>query len=114
MFLYIVIYIFRCVCIEKRVLKEVSLWEEVKGRLKNLMKTLSVGQQQRFSIARALAVVPEILLMDEPTSSLDPESATAIESLIDSLKTSHTILFLTHMHEQPEKVSDNLIFLQYN
>ena len=52
--------------------------------------------------------------MDEPTSSLDPESATAIESLIDSLETSHTIFFVTHMHEQPEKVSDNLIFLQYN
>ena len=110
MFLYIVIYIFRYVCIEKRVLKEVNLWEEVKDRLKNLMKTLSVGQQQRLSIARTLAVGPEILLMDEPTSSLDPESAAAIESLIDSLKTHHTILLVTHLHEQAEKVSDNLIF----
>jgi phosphate transport system ATP-binding protein len=94
----------------ERVLKEVNLWEEVKDRLKNLATTLSLGQQQRLSIARTLAVEPKILLMDEPTSSLDPESANAIESLIDSLKTSHTILLVTHMREQAEKVSDNLIF----
>jgi phosphate transport system ATP-binding protein len=94
----------------ERVLKEVNLWEEVKGRLRNLATTLSVGQQQRLSIARTLAVGPEILLMDEPTSSLDPESVTAIESLIDSLKISHTILLVTHMHEQAEKISDSLIF----
>jgi phosphate transport system ATP-binding protein len=94
----------------ERVLKEVYLWEEVKDRLKNLATTLSVGQQQRLSIARTLAVGPEILLMDEPTSSLDPESTTAIESLIDSLKTSHIILLVTHMHEQAEKVSDKLMF----
>jgi phosphate transport system ATP-binding protein len=92
------------------VLRKVNLWEEVKDRLKNLATTLSLGQQQRLSIARTLAVGPEILLMDEPTSSLDPKSATAIESLIDSLKTNHTILLVTHMHEQAEKVSDNLIF----
>jgi phosphate transport system ATP-binding protein len=92
------------------VLKEVNLWEEVKSRLKNLATTLSMGQQQRLSIARTLAVAPKILLMDKPTSSLDPESATAIESLIDSLRTSHTILLVTHMREQAEKVSDNLIF----
>ena len=97
-------------CIEKRVLKEVNLWEEVKDRLKNLMKTLSAAQQQRLSLARTLAVGPEILLMDEPTSSLDPESATAIESLIDSLKTSHTILLATYIYEQAEKVSDSWIF----
>ena len=94
----------------ERVLTEVNLWKEVKDRLKNLATTLSVGQQQRLAIARTLAVGPEILLLDEPTSSLDPESAAAIESLIDSLKTHHTILLVTHLHEQAEKVSDNLIF----
>jgi phosphate transport system ATP-binding protein len=78
--------------------------------LKNLATTLSVGQQQRLAIARTLAVGPEVLLLDEPTSSLDPESAAAIESLIESLKTHHTILLVTHLHEQAEKVSDNLIF----
>jgi phosphate transport system ATP-binding protein len=94
----------------ERVLMEVHLWEEVKDRLKNLATTLSVGQQQRLAMARTLAVEPEILLMDEPTSSLDPESAAAIESLIESLKTHHTILLVTHLRKQAEKVSDNLIF----
>ena len=94
----------------ERVLTEVNLWKEVKDRLKNLATTLSVGQQQRLAIARTLAVGPEILLLDEPTSSLDPESAAAIESLIESLKTHHTILLVTHLHEQAEKVSDDLIF----
>ena len=94
----------------ERVLTEVNLWKEVKDRLKNLAKTLSVGQQQRLAIARTLAVGPEVLLLDEPPSSLDPESAAAIESLIESLKTHHTILLVTHLHEQAEKVSDNLIF----
>ena len=94
----------------ERVLTEVNLWKEVKDRLKNLATTLSVGQQQRLAIARTLAVGPEILLLDEPTSSLDPESAAAIESLIDSLKTHHTILLVTHLREQAEKVSDNLIY----
>ena len=94
----------------ERVLTEVNLWKEVKDRLKNLATTLSVGQQQRLAIARTLAVGPEVLLLDEPTSSLDPESAAAIESLIESLKTHHTILLVTHLHEQAEKVSDNLIF----
>jgi phosphate transport system ATP-binding protein len=94
----------------ERVLTEANLWEEVKDRLKSLATTLSMGQQQRLAMARTLAVGPEILLMDEPTSSLDPESAAAIESLIESLKTHHTILLVTHQHEQAEKVSDNLIF----
>ena len=94
----------------ERVLTEVNLWKEVKDRLKNLATTLSVGQQQRLAIARTLAVGPEVLLLDEPTSSLDPESAAAIESLIESLKIHHTILLVTHLHEQAEKVSDNLIF----
>ena len=98
----------------ERVLTEVNLWKEVKDRLKNLATTLSVGQQQRLAIARTLAVGPEILLLDEPTSSLDSESAADIESLIESLKTHHTILLVTHLHEQAEKVSDNFIFLQYN
>ena len=99
-----------CEPLVERVLTEVNLWKEVKDRLKSLATTLSVGQQQRLSMARTLAVRPEILLMDEPTSSLDPESAADIESLIESLKTQHTILLVTHLHEQAEKVSDNLIF----
>ena len=94
----------------ERVLMEVNLWEEVKDRLKSLGTTLSVGQQQRLAMARTLAVGPEILLMDEPTSSLDPKSEAAIEHLIDALKTRHTILLVTHLQEQAEKVSDNLIF----
>jgi len=94
----------------EHMLREVNLWEEVKDRLQNLATTLSMGQQQRLAIARTLAVKPEILLMDEPTSSLDPESTAAIESLIQSLKSRHTILLVTHLHEQAEKVSDNLIF----
>jgi phosphate transport system ATP-binding protein len=99
-----------CESLVERVLTEVNLWKEVKDRLKSLATTLSVGQQQRLAMARTLAVRPEILLMDEPTSSLDPESAADIESLIESLKTQHTILLVTHLHEQAEKVSDNLIF----
>ncbi len=96
--------------IAERVLKEVNLWEEVKDRLGNLATTLSMGQQQRLAMARTLAVEPEILLMDEPTSSLDPESTAVIESLIQKLKTHRTLLLVTHQPEQAEKVSDNLIF----
>ena len=91
-------------------LKEVNLWEEVKDRLNNLATTLSIGQQQRLAMARTLAVEPEILLMDEPTSSLDPESTAIIESLIQKLKTHRTLLLVTHQPKQAEKVSDNLIF----
>ncbi|MBT5469270.1 MAG: phosphate ABC transporter ATP-binding protein [Nitrospina sp.] len=96
--------------IAERVLKEVNLWEEVKDRLNNLATTLSMGQQQRLAMARTLAVEPEILLMDEPTSSLDPESTAIIESLIQKLKTHRTLLLVTHQPKQAEKVSDNLIF----
>jgi len=94
----------------ERVLTEVNLWDEVKDRLNNLATTLSVGQQQRLALARTLAVEPDILLMDEPTSSLDPESTEAIESLIQSLKSNHTLLLVTHLPEQAEKVSDKMIF----
>lgn len=94
----------------ERVLTEVNLWDEVKDRLDNLATTLSMGQQQRLAMARTLAVEPDILLMDEPTSSLDPESTEAIESLIQSLKSNHTLLLVTHLPEQAEKVSDKMIF----
>lgn len=94
----------------ERVLMEVNLWDEVKDRLDNLATTLSMGQQQRLAMARTLAVEPDILLMDEPTSSLDPESTEAIESLIQSLKSNHTLLLVTHLPEQAEKVSDKMIF----
>ncbi len=94
----------------ERVLTEVNLWGEVKNRLDNLATTLSIGQQQRLAIARTLAVEPDILLMDEPTSSLDPESTAAIESLMQTLKSNHTLLLVTHLPEQAEKVSDKMIF----
>lgn len=94
----------------ERVLTEVNLWDEVKNRLNNLATTLSIGQQQRLAMARTLAVEPDILLMDEPTSSLDPESTAVIESLMETLKSNHTLLLVTHLPEQAEKVSDKMIF----
>lgn len=94
----------------EQVLTEVNLWDEVKDRLNNLATTLSMGQQQRLAMARTLAVKPDILLMDEPTSSLDPESTEVIESLMRSLKSNHTLLLVTHLPEQAEKVSDKMIF----
>lgn len=95
--------------IVEHILKKVNLWEEVADRLGDLATTLSQGQQQRLALARTLAVEPEIILMDEPTSSLDIESTAVIESLIHTLKSHHTILLVTHQHEQAEKVSDNLL-----
>lgn len=96
----------------ERVLKEVFLWDEVKDRLHKPAQTLSHGQQQRLAIARTLAVEPEVILMDEPTSSLDPKSSTAIEELIATLKTRHTIVLVTHHLAQARRVCDDLIFLK--
>ncbi|RYD79818.1 MAG: phosphate ABC transporter ATP-binding protein [Verrucomicrobiaceae bacterium] len=87
-------------------LREVSLWEEVKDRLRTSALTLSVGQQQRLCLARTLAVRPEVILMDEPTSALDPKSTQAIEELILRLKQRHTILLVTHNVEQARRVTD--------
>ena len=87
-----------------------ALWEEVKDRLKTPGGSLSGGQQQRLSIARALAVEPDVLLMDEPTSSLDPQSTTRIEELIDRLKKKVTIIIVTHNMQQAARVSDYTAF----
>ncbi|MEE8186560.1 MAG: phosphate ABC transporter ATP-binding protein PstB [Nitrososphaerales archaeon] len=90
----------------EQALKQAALWEEVKGILKKNALELSGGQQQRLCIARALAVEPEILLMDEPCSSLDPIATSRIEELIRSLKANYTIVIVTHNMQQAARVSD--------
>lgn len=87
-------------------LKKAALWEEVKDRLHKSAMELSGGQQQRLCIARALAVNPEILLMDEPASALDPISTAKIEELIHKLKENYTIVIVTHNMQQAGRVSD--------
>lgn len=94
----------------ERALKGAALWEEVKDRLKSPGGSLSGGQQQRLSIARALAVEPEVILMDEPTSSLDPNSTTRVEELIESLKEKVSIVIVTHNMQQAQRVSDYTAF----
>ncbi len=94
----------------ERALKQAALFDEVKDRLKNPGSSLSGGQQQRLSIARALAVDPEVLLMDEPTSSLDPQSTSRIEELIHTLKKEVTIVIVTHNMQQAARVSDQTAF----
>ncbi len=92
-------------------LKAVALWDEVKHRLSHSATALSIGQQQRLCIARTLAVDPEVLLLDEPTSSLDPVSSRAIEDLILQLKDRYTIIFVTHNILQARRIADQLIFI---
>ena len=91
-------------------LKAAALWEEVKDQLKKSAFELSGGQQQRLCIARALAVSPSILLMDEPASALDPISTSKIEELIYSLKKDYTIVIVTHNMQQAARVSDKTGF----
>jgi phosphate transport system ATP-binding protein len=91
-------------------LKGAALWNEVKDRLSSSALALSGGQQQRLCIARAIAVNPEILLMDEPCSALDPISTTKIEELICELKSSYTIVIVTHNMQQAARVSDYTAF----
>lgn len=91
-------------------LKNAALWDEVKDRLKSPGGSLSGGQQQRLSIARALAIEPEVLLMDEPTSSLDPNSTLRIEELIKELKDKVSIVIVTHNMHQAARVSDHTAF----
>lgn len=91
-------------------LKQAALWDEVKHRLKDNALGLSGGQQQRLCIARALAVEPEVLLMDEPASALDPIATTKIEELIHELKKNYTIVIVTHNMQQAARVSDVTAF----
>jgi len=91
-------------------LKRAAIWDEVKDRLGDSALGLSGGQQQRLCIARALAVKPEILLMDEPASALDPIATQKIEELIHSLKETFTIIIVTHNMQQAARVSDRTAF----
>lgn len=92
-------------------LKDAALWDEVKDRLHAPAMALSGGQQQRLCIARTLAVEPEIILMDEPCSSLDPISTSKIEYLIDELKQNYTVIIVTHNMQQAARVSDYTGFM---
>jgi len=92
-------------------LKEAALWDEVKNQLEQPGMSLSGGQQQRLCIARALAMQPEVLLMDEPTSSLDPIGSSKIEELVRTLKDSFTIIIVTHNMQQAGRVSDFTAFM---
>ncbi|MPZ76769.1 MAG: phosphate ABC transporter ATP-binding protein [Deltaproteobacteria bacterium] len=94
----------------ERSLKQAALWEEVKDNLHKSAAELSGGQQQRLCIARALAVEPEVLLMDEPCSALDPISTAKIEELIHELKETFTIVIVTHNMQQAARVSDYTAF----
>lgn len=91
-------------------LKQAAIWDEVKGRLHNSALSLSGGQQQRICIARTLAVNPEIILMDEPASALDPISTAKIEELIHELKKNYTIVIVTHNMQQAARTSDYTAF----
>jgi len=91
-------------------LKAAALWDEVKDRLHESALGLSGGQQQRLCIARALAVEPEVLLMDEPASALDPIATQKIEELIEQLKVNYTIIIVTHNMQQAARVSDVTAF----
>ena len=91
-------------------LKQAALWDEVKDKLKKSALALSGGQQQRLCIARAIAVEPALLLMDEPASALDPISSVKIEELIYSLKSSFTIIIVTHNMQQASRTSDKTAF----
>jgi phosphate transport system ATP-binding protein len=92
-------------------LKGSALWNEVKDRLNESALGLSGGQQQRLCIARAIAGNPEVLLMDEPCSALDPIATSKIEELIDELKGRYTIVIVTHNMQQAARVSDNTAFM---
>jgi phosphate transport system ATP-binding protein len=94
----------------ERSLRSANLWTEVKDRLQRPGSGLSGGQQQRLCIARAIAVQPQVLLMDEPCSALDPISTLAIEDLIEQLKQQYTIVIVTHNMQQAARVSDTTAF----
>ena len=91
-------------------LRQAALWDEVKDRLKNSALGLSGGQQQRLCIARTLAVEPDVVLMDEPCSALDPIATAAIEDLMHEIKSQYTIVIVTHNMQQATRVSDRTAF----
>ncbi len=91
-------------------LRKAALWDEVKDRLGQSALRLSGGQQQRLCIARAIAMEPEVILMDEPTSSLDPIATAKVEELIQALKTEFTIIIVTHSMQQAARISDETAF----
>ena len=92
-------------------LRRAAIWEEVKDRLERSAFQLSGGQQQRVCIARCLAVEPEVILMDEPASALDPTATARIEELVLNLKTAYTILVVTHNMQQAARISDHTVFM---
>jgi phosphate transport system ATP-binding protein len=92
-------------------LKRAALWEEVKNKLNANGLSLSGGQQQRLCIARTVAVRPEVILLDEPCSALDPISTAKIEELIDELKSEYTLVIVTHNMQQAARVSDFTAFM---
>ena len=96
--------------IVERSLKQAALWDEVKDRLGEPASQLSGGQQQRLCIARALAIEPKIILMDEPCSALDPISTLQVEELITQLKSDYTVIIVTHNMQQAGRVADNTVF----
>ena len=94
----------------ERALRNAALWDEVKDRLHESGMGLSGGQQQRLCIARAIATDPEVLLMDEPCSALDPIATAAIEDLMANIKSEYTIVIVTHNMQQAARVSDRTAF----
>ncbi|HEX5149243.1 MAG TPA: phosphate ABC transporter ATP-binding protein PstB, partial [Candidatus Limnocylindrales bacterium] len=97
--------------IVERSLRQAALWDEVKDKLKQSGLALSGGQQQRLCIARTIAVEPEIILMDEPASALDPRSTLQIEELMSELKKAYTIVIVTHNMQQAARASDTTVFM---
>jgi len=97
--------------IVERSLTQAALWDEVKDRLQDSALGMSGGQQQRLCIARALAVNPEVILLDEPCSALDPIATARIEELMQSLKNDYTMVIVTHNMQQASRVSDYTAFL---
>ncbi len=100
--------------IVERSLRQAVLWDEVKDKLREPGTALSGGQQQRLCIARAIAIEPEVILMDEPASALDPVATLKIEDLMQSLKETYTIVIVTHNMQQAARVSDFTAFLMMN